>query len=289
MGISIMGGGGGATIQLNNLKDVDINLPRLNVPRLRIQNNGDGVDPAISFNSENDTGISLTATGTLSTIIEGQECMKVVGFSPTSINVLSISPGEPTSGPYITASGPDADVDVNISAQNSGTINLLGNTLITDELGPLGEPIKVGVVNNPAALFEVRSISKGFLFPRVTTNQRDTISNPVDGLEVYNKNTGQKEFFKGSVWRSTTNSEVKEISTAHTALESEDIIVSSGNTTVTLPPVSTSKRILNIKSTNGVVTLSPDGSDTIDGRSTRRVTPDQCLTLAPTTAGWIII
>ena len=62
---------------------------------------------------------------------------------------------------------------------------------------------QVGVgTNTPdaSAALEVQSTTQGFLPPRLTTVQRDGISNPAEGLIVYN--TGKKclQFFDGSFW-----------------------------------------------------------------------------------------
>lgn len=51
-----------------------------------------------------------------------------------------------------------------------------------------------------AAKFQVDSTVLGVLFPRMTTTQRDAISNPPAGLTIYNTTTGQIETYDGSVW-----------------------------------------------------------------------------------------
>lgn len=44
------------------------------------------------------------------------------------------------------------------------------------------------------------SISSGFLLPRLTTTQRNAISSPATGLEIFNLTTNQVEFYNGTVW-----------------------------------------------------------------------------------------
>ncbi|MCP4145223.1 MAG: hypothetical protein GY752_08060, partial [bacterium] len=61
----------------------------------------------------------------------------------------------------------------------------------------------VGVgTNSPeaTAILEATSTSKGFLPPRMTSAQRDAISNPVTGLEIYNTNTKCLNIFVGNNW-----------------------------------------------------------------------------------------
>ena len=58
--------------------------------------------------------------------------------------------------------------------------------------------------NAPAtsAVLELNANDKGFLKPRLTTTERDNITLPVEGLEIYNTTTGQSEFYNGSSWSS---------------------------------------------------------------------------------------
>lgn len=53
-----------------------------------------------------------------------------------------------------------------------------------------------------SAVLDVVSTSKGFLTPRMTTTQRDAITTPAEGLEIYNLTSHAKEFFNGTIWKS---------------------------------------------------------------------------------------
>lgn len=59
-------------------------------------------------------------------------------------------------------------------------------------------------VPETTAIFEVESTTKGFLFPRMTTAQRDAISSPATGLIVYNTETGGLESYNGTRWQRET-------------------------------------------------------------------------------------
>jgi hypothetical protein len=50
---------------------------------------------------------------------------------------------------------------------------------------------------DPAAVLEVQSDFQGFLPPRLTTAQRDLISNPPAGLRIYNIDSGCENFYSG--------------------------------------------------------------------------------------------
>jgi len=51
-----------------------------------------------------------------------------------------------------------------------------------------------------SAFLEVKSSDRGWLIPRMTSVQRDAITNPAAGLMIYNIDTGSIEFFNSSRW-----------------------------------------------------------------------------------------
>ncbi len=53
---------------------------------------------------------------------------------------------------------------------------------------------------DPSAILELRSTSKGFLVPRMTTAQRNAISSPALWLLIFNTDTQQFEYWNGTVW-----------------------------------------------------------------------------------------
>ena len=55
---------------------------------------------------------------------------------------------------------------------------------------------------NNSALLQIESNNKGVLFPRLTTSQRNTISNPAHGLHVFNTDLESLEFYDSAfkVW-----------------------------------------------------------------------------------------
>lgn len=55
-------------------------------------------------------------------------------------------------------------------------------------------------VSLSSALIALTSVNKGFLFPRMTSTQRDAITNPVAGLVIFNTTTGVLNFHNGSAW-----------------------------------------------------------------------------------------
>lgn len=53
-----------------------------------------------------------------------------------------------------------------------------------------------------SAMLDVKSTSKGFLAPRLTTQQRTSISNPANGLMVYDTDLQLYYYFNGAIWQS---------------------------------------------------------------------------------------
>jgi uncharacterized protein (TIGR02145 family) len=51
-----------------------------------------------------------------------------------------------------------------------------------------------------AAILDLESTNKGFLPPRMTTQQRNAISTPVEGLTIYNTDISSLEWFTGEGW-----------------------------------------------------------------------------------------
>jgi hypothetical protein len=57
-----------------------------------------------------------------------------------------------------------------------------------------------------SAVLEVRSTTRGFLPPRMTGTQRNAISSPATGLEVYNSTNNSKDIYNGSAWVNVVSS-----------------------------------------------------------------------------------
>jgi hypothetical protein len=52
----------------------------------------------------------------------------------------------------------------------------------------------------PSAIMQVNSTTKGVLLPRMTTVEKNAISSPIAGLEVYDTTLNTKSFYNGSAW-----------------------------------------------------------------------------------------
>ena len=71
----------------------------------------------------------------------------------------------------------------------------------------LSSPVMAQQNADPSSALEVNSTTKGFLPPRMTTAQRDAITNPATGLFIYNTSTNQLNFYSGTLWERITSFE----------------------------------------------------------------------------------
>ena len=60
--------------------------------------------------------------------------------------------------------------------------------------------VGIGTIPVASAIFEISSISKGILVPRLTTTQRTAIVTPAAGLLVYDTNSKSFWYYNGSAW-----------------------------------------------------------------------------------------
>jgi uncharacterized protein (TIGR02145 family) len=56
------------------------------------------------------------------------------------------------------------------------------------------------ILPDSSAYFEINNSERGWLIPRMTTQQRDDIQNPAAGLMIYNLDSQSIEFFNDSTW-----------------------------------------------------------------------------------------
>jgi uncharacterized protein (TIGR02145 family) len=59
-----------------------------------------------------------------------------------------------------------------------------------------------GSAPDSTAILDVKSTSKGFLPPRMTTDQRNAIEFPAEGLLIFNTTTGCVDYYLGGSWKS---------------------------------------------------------------------------------------
>lgn len=83
---------------------------------------------------------------------------------------------------------------------------------------------------------------------------------------------------------------IVENSGAYTVTVNDDYVANTGPSIVTLPATGPATKSVTIKSVlgGGTITLTPDGSETIDGAATQLIVVNAALTVFPVAAGWLI-
>lgn len=98
--------------------------------------------------------------------------------------------------------GISGNVSDSLKAGVTDSLLINTNALVVKTTGQIG----IGVAAPDASsIFDITSITQGFLYPRMTTAQRDAIGSPATGLSVYNLTNNDPNFFNGSAWRRVTH------------------------------------------------------------------------------------
>src|SRR6056297_261469 len=53
---------------------------------------------------------------------------------------------------------------------------------------------------NATAVLDIKSTTKGVLFPNLSQSQRDTLHSPAKGLIIFNRTVGYFNYFNGNKW-----------------------------------------------------------------------------------------
>lgn len=123
------------------------------------------------------------------------------GFGP--IMAFNIADGSQEVNPiaYIGAirSGADNSGSFIIDTYNAG----MASTKLT--ILPSGN-VGIGTTTpDVSALLDISSTTQGILPPRMTTEQRDAISSPVEGLMIYNLTAHKINVYNGTTWEQVTS------------------------------------------------------------------------------------
>ena len=91
---------------------------------------------------------------------------------------------------------------------------LLGITIVNAQnTFPANGKVGIGTTTPAAsALLEIKSTTKGVLFPRMTRAQRDAITSPATGLIIYQTdNTAGLYYYNGSIWAIVRGADAKRL------------------------------------------------------------------------------
>ena len=160
----------------------------------------------VGINTTTDAGFRLDVNGTAR--FQGDT---TIGLGTTGvINNLNFNSNR--GGPGIRAgiywsSGSSIINRRKLTTGNDNTLSFLVNAstelLTIQEHNGTVFTNNVGINNtnpNPSAVLDVASTTQGFLPPRMTTTQRNAISSPAAGLQVYDTTLNRPCFYDGTTW-----------------------------------------------------------------------------------------
>ncbi len=206
-------------------------------PQLKIEQAEGAGDPAISFV---ETGIGQWNIGLDNEPID---------------SLFKISSGVfGTAGDAITIVPITSSVDSMILSTNA----VVSDT--TYDLDP--------VTADPSAVLEARSITKGFLPPRMSSAQRTGISNPAAGLIVFDTTDNGTYVYNGTIWENISGSAY---AWAVDTDSQSPLVVTSGTTLEILggPNVTTSRTgtKIEINATGGITSVNASTVNNLKGLS----------------------
>lgn len=148
----------------------------------------------------------LSMTGTDNTAVGRLALYASTGIGNSAFGQGAGYTGTFVSGNYNTFLGFETQTSnaaiTNSTAVGANVVLSQSNTVI------LGNNADIGVgTATPAASakMEIVSTTKGFLPPRMTTTQKNAISTPATGLEVFDSTLATTEFYDGTLWTGAWN------------------------------------------------------------------------------------
>lgn len=118
-----------------------------------------------------------------------------VVVTTVATTTVVVSSGISALGAPPALSGVMQNDGTNMMIPNNGITVLGSNSLFQDNATIAANP-----VINSSVLLDMQSITKGFRAPQMTTVQRNAISSPVDGLQVYDNSVKRLTMYNGTQW-----------------------------------------------------------------------------------------
>jgi hypothetical protein len=185
----------------------------LNTKNVNLQKNGNNIFTFSNLNIQTSTN-----SGNYSLNVNGSAFFNVLfkSYTPDGLFGVGSNPvifgnanGDTRIGYYTTGDGSYYGRIGHLNGANKVTYGAYGANIFTVSTGATNtERLRItdagiGINKNnieASAILDINSTNKGVLFPRMTTAQRDAITSPVEGLEIYNLSTHKKNYFNGTSW-----------------------------------------------------------------------------------------
>lgn len=153
-----------------------------------------------TFHHDPHTGDAIGATNLT---VVGLQTVPVSSAMPNPDDVLKYNASTMQWEPAPDSSGAVLFGGNGISINNdtiNNTVWLVTGANATRDTGSVG----IGTHNpDPSAILDLSSTDKGFLPPRMTATQMNSILNPADGLIVYNTTDSMLQYYNGICWLAT--------------------------------------------------------------------------------------
>ena len=174
---------------------------------LKLNTNDNAVSATKLATTRNINGVAFDGSADI-TIAANAGTLTGTMLAANVVNSSLTSVGTITSG---TWSGTTIDVAKGGTGTNNGSIT--GTSALTFLAGGTNQNVSIKasgtgsvivgagtITPTSSAALDVNSTSQGFLPPRMTTAQRDAITNTVAGLTIWNSDNKQLEVYDGSYW-----------------------------------------------------------------------------------------
>ena len=188
--------------QTHNLMD----LQKGGVSQFRVDNSGNLFTNNIAYVST----LGLGSGGTSFLVSGGLGIIRFIDAVGTSFNRLQLG-GSTSSYPAIKRNGTGIDFkladDSGLCGVNTGALNVDSFALVvsgTTAYFQYGLSIGFSGLNVASSVLELRSTTKGFLPPRMTTAQKNAITTPATGLVVFDTDLGKLCVFSVT-WQTVTS------------------------------------------------------------------------------------
>jgi hypothetical protein len=112
----------------------------------------------------------------------------------SGVNYLRVTQAITGSSPSLSAQGTDVNINLTLTPKGSGSLIISSTTKIGAETTP-----------NASSVLDIESTTKGILFPRMTTTQKNAISSPATGLVVYDTTLNKLCVRTESAWETLTS------------------------------------------------------------------------------------